>query len=89
MSNELLQKLERKIHNAVETIELLKLQIEEMAEKNSILSKENVALKNKQSGWEKNLQAMLEKLNSVSGADQHLTSQKVLVETYDDEEALV
>ena len=63
MSIELLQKLENKIDYAIETIELLKLQLEEAEEKNANLASENTALKNKQSSWESNLNIMLDKLN--------------------------
>lgn len=70
MSNELLQKLEYKIENAIESIELLKLQIEELEEKNSKLVSENLSLKNKQASWEKNLTSMLDKLSSVSVLEQ-------------------
>lgn len=65
MSSELLQKLEEKIDNAVETIELLRLQAEELEEKNSRLNNENTALKNKQAAWEQNLATMLEKLDAI------------------------
>jgi cell division protein ZapB len=85
MSNELLQKLERKIENAVESIELLKLHIEELEEKNSKLANENTSLKNKQASWEKNLNAMLDKLSSVSTLDQQIKSTKVYVETCEED----
>ena len=70
MSNELLQKLERKIENAVESIELLKLQVEELEEQNTKLASENSSLKSKQAGWEKNLTYMLEKLSNVPSLEQ-------------------
>ena len=79
MSNELLQKLEHKIENAVESIELLKLQLEELEEKNSSLANENLSLKNKQASWEKNLTSMLDKLNNVSAFEKSICN-KVYVE---------
>ena len=83
MSNELLQKLERKIENAVETIELLKLKIDELEEKNSILTHENNNLKDKQISWEKNLNTMLDKLNNVSAFEKQTKHSKVYVEPYE------
>ncbi len=80
MSNELLQKLEYKIENAIESIELLKLQIEELEEKNSKLASENLSLKNKQASWEKNLTSMLDKLSSVSVLEQP-SNNKIYVES--------
>jgi cell division protein ZapB len=84
MSNELLQKLERKIENAIESIELLKLQIEELEEKNSKLANENLSLKNKQATWEKNLNSMLDKLSSISTSEQ-ASSSKVYVGSYEED----
>lgn len=65
MSSELLQKLEDKIDNAIETIELLRLQAEELEEKYAKLMADNNALKSKQSAWEQNLATMLEKLDAI------------------------
>jgi cell division protein ZapB len=65
MSNDLLQKLEDKIDNAIETIELLRLQAEESEEKHSRLLQEHAHLKSKQSAWEQNLATMLEKLDAI------------------------
>lgn len=65
MSSELLQKLEDKIDNALETIELLRLQQEESEEKYSKLLNENTLLKNKHAAWEQNLTTMLEKLDAI------------------------
>lgn len=65
MSNEMLQKLEDKIDNALETIELLRLQNDELEDKYSKLLNENNALKNKQAAWEQNLTTMLEKLDAI------------------------
>lgn len=65
MSNELLQKLEDKIDNALETIELLRLQNDELEEKYARLLNDNNTLKNKHSAWEQNLTTMLEKLDAI------------------------
>lgn len=65
MAGELLQKLEDKIDNVLETIELLRLQNDELEEKYSKLLNENNLLKNKHSAWEENLTTMLEKLDAI------------------------
>lgn len=65
MSSELLFKLEEKIDNAIETIELLRLEMKEAEERNNALMKENATLKSKQSTWEQNLGMMLQKLDAV------------------------
>lgn len=66
MSSELLFKLEEKIDHAIENIELLRLQVEELEDRNQSLIDENAALKNKQTTWEQNLSLMLQKLDSVN-----------------------
>lgn len=63
MSSELLEKLEGKIDSTIETIELLRLQIEELEERNTILHTENAELKSKYTTWENNLSSMLQKLD--------------------------
>jgi cell division protein ZapB len=65
MSSELLQKLDDKIDNAIETLELLRLQNEELETKNSRLHEEVATLKSKQAAWEQNLTTMLEKLDAI------------------------
>ncbi len=65
MSSELLQKLEDKIDNALETIELLRLQNEELEDKYAKLLEENSSLQNKHTAWEQNLSNMLEKLDAI------------------------
>jgi len=70
MSVELLQKLGKKIDNAIETIELLRLQVEELEEKKTKLHDEHVALINKHKAWEQNLTMMLDKLEGVEVAEQ-------------------
>ena len=77
MSDELLQKLEGKVDNAVETIELLRLQIEELDDKYVKLLDENAELKKKQATWELNLTTMLEKLDTIEPAEMNQASSKV------------
>jgi len=65
MANEILQRLEDRIDNAVETIELLRLQLEDAESKREKLIAENLILQNKNASWEQNLVTMLEKLDAI------------------------
>ncbi len=56
MMIELLNKLERKIGHAIETIELLKLQIDELEE-------ENAALRAEQEKWRHDISGLLSRLD--------------------------
>jgi cell division protein ZapB len=67
---EILQRLEDRIDNAVETIELLRLQLEDAENKREKLIAENLALQNKNASWEKNLITMLEKLDAIEVLEQ-------------------
>jgi cell division protein ZapB len=84
MSEQLLTQLEEKIDNAIENIELLRLQIEELEEKNTLLQNENTTLKNRQFQWEQGLTKLLHKLDD----DSEFTTQaeKNSVETFPNEE---
>lgn len=75
MSTELLQKLEDKIDSAIDTIEILRLQNEELEEKYSRLMSENTMLKEKQTTWEKNLSVMLEKLDAIEASESSYKSE--------------
>lgn len=68
MSSQLLQELEAKVLQAVETIELLRLQVEELEQKNARLQDDNNVLKDKHEVWEKTLHTMLNKLSDVDTA---------------------
>ena len=83
MSRELLDRLECKIDAAIETIELLRLQIEECEERNTVLHTENSTLKNKHVNWENNLNQMIEKLDLVE------PKKNVFVEESKEEEVLL
>jgi len=63
MSDHLLLKLENKIDDVIETLEILRLQMEDLEEKNSLLEKENSTLKKRQVHWEQSLNALLGKLD--------------------------
>ncbi len=70
MSNRLLEKLETKLDEVIETIEILRLQVEELEEKNTLLSEENSTLKGRQVQWEQGLTTLLNKLDNVTpGSD--------------------
>lgn len=71
MSSQLLEQLEAKIDETVETIEILRLQIEELEEKNIKLQDDNNVLKDKHEAWERTLHSMLNKLNSVENVAQN------------------
>lgn len=65
MSGELLQQLATKIDETIETIEIMKMRIEELEELNLQLQKNNNLLREKQSTWEESLKSMLSKVNNV------------------------
>jgi len=85
MSNQLLQKLEEKIDSAIEVIELLHMQIEELQAVNKDLLAENAALKNRQSQWEQNLTSLLRKLEE---ADLNPTMDSDKIDFYEKEDAI-
>ncbi len=62
MSHELLSKLESKVQHAVELIELLRLQIEELEE-------ENADLKAEQAEWREELAALLRRFDHVTAPE--------------------
>jgi cell division protein ZapB len=66
MSQSIFHKLEARVDAALETIELLRLQLEDQEEHNKTLLTENANLKNKQIEWEHDLATLLRKLE---GAD--------------------
>lgn len=70
MSGQLLEQLESKIDETIETIEIMRLQIEELEEKNLKLQDDNNVLKDKYTAWEKTLYSMLNKLNNLEYAAQ-------------------
>lgn len=73
MSLEVFEKLESKVQQAIDTITLLQMEIEELKEKNNTLvqevqsaqhgreelERENSQLKEQQQGWQERLQALL------------------------------
>ena len=77
MSSQLLQQLEAKVEQTIETIELLRLQIEELEQKNTRLQDDNNVLKDKHEVWEKTLYTMLNKLSGVDNTIQD--SEKAII----------
>ncbi|KGB07567.1 MULTISPECIES: septal ring assembly protein ZapB [Leclercia] len=79
MSLEVFEKLESKVQQAIDTITLLQMEIEELKEKNNALAqdvqaaqhgreeleRENNQLREQQSGWQDRLQALLGRMEEV------------------------
>lgn len=65
MSFEILDQLENKIKEAVETIQLLQLEIEEMKEKNQTLNQENEKLTAELSNFQARLRSILGRIDNV------------------------
>ena len=79
MSLEVCEKLEAKVQQAIDTITLLQMEIEELKEKNNSLSqevqtaqqqreeleRENNNLKEQQNGWQDRLHALLGRMEEV------------------------
>ena len=79
MSLEVFEKLESKVQQAIDTITLLQMEIEELKEKNNSLTqevqnaahsredleRENNQLKEQQHGWQERLQALLGRMEEV------------------------
>ncbi|MDX7991969.1 cell division protein ZapB [Xenorhabdus sp. Reich] len=79
MSFEVFEKLESKVQQAIDTITLLQMEIEELKEQNAVLSKdvqnvtdnsealvrENEQLKQEQSAWQERLRTLLGKMEDV------------------------
>ncbi|SHI02193.1 cell division protein ZapB [Ferrimonas marina] len=69
MSLELLEKLESRVHNALETMELMQLELEEekllsaeLAQERDNLHRENQELKQQLSAWHAKVEGLLGKL---------------------------
>ncbi len=79
MSLEVFEKLDSKVQQAIDTITLLQMEIEELKEKNNSLSqevqaaqhgreeleRENSQLREQQNGWQDRLQALLGRMEEV------------------------
>jgi len=89
MSNHLLEKLEAKIDDAIETMEILRLQIEDLEAKNTALEHENSTLKNRQLQWEQGLTTLLGKLDGTAFDSNKVTTKQTEYFEQEDLEALV
>ncbi|GEN25674.1 cell division protein ZapB [Halomonas cupida] len=68
MSTELFNQLEQKVTSAVEALELLKMEAEELRE-------ENTRLKQEREDWERRLTSLLGKLDEVDGSQPQAAAQ--------------
>lgn len=84
MSSRLLEQLEKKIDDTLETMQMLRLQLEELEQKNSTLEEENRHLSTRHSQWEDGLHTLLNKLD-----DEHQQSapSSTSEESFEQEEA--
>lgn len=71
MTPDLLQQLEQKVAHAVEIIELLRLQVEELEE-------QNINLKADQEKWRHDLMNLLKRFDQIDGNARSLTALKSL-----------
>ncbi|KXS39738.1 MULTISPECIES: cell division protein ZapB [Modicisalibacter] len=62
MSSELFNQLEQKVTHAVESLEMLKMEAEELRE-------ENARLKQQHDEWERRLSGLLEKFREMEGSE--------------------
>ena len=69
MSLEILDQLEEKIRQAVETIQLLQLEVEELKEQKNksqqALQHENEQLRNEHRNWQEHIRSLLGKFDNV------------------------
>ena len=65
MTTQVLTQLEEKIELALETIELLRMQVEELEKKNEGLQTERDSMLGKQSEFETSIASLLDKLKAI------------------------
>ena len=63
MANDLLKKLEEKINEAIETIELSRMEVSDLKEQNE-------ELENRYADWETRLSTLIEKFEQVEDSDE-------------------
>ncbi|HET8791460.1 MAG TPA: cell division protein ZapB [Modicisalibacter sp.] len=66
MSIELFNQLEQKVTNAVESLEMLKMEADELRE-------ENARLKQEHQEWERRLSGLLEKFRELEGSENSIS----------------
>lgn len=69
MSKELIEKLETKVDNAIEVIELLRLQVEELEDANKKANEANAKLNEANTCYENNINSLLDKLAKIEASN--------------------
>lgn len=65
MTSDLLLQLEKKVAHAVEVIELLRMQVEELEEVNQHLKDENQELKTEHEQWKNDLSSLIKRFDQI------------------------
>ncbi len=71
MNFDVLDKLESKVQTAVDTIQLLQLEMEELKEENSQLLNHNNELKGQQDAWQERLRSLLGRMDDVQELEEY------------------
>ena len=79
MANDLLKKLEEKIYEAIETIELSRMEVTDLKEQNE-------ELENRYADWEKKLSTLIEKFEQLEDSEDAEVEEEVNAATQDTEE---
>ena len=81
MANDLLKKLEEKINEAIETIELSRMEVTDLKEQNE-------ELENRYADWETRLSTLIEKFEQLEDSEDAEVEEGVNAEMHDTEEEL-
>ena len=81
MANDLLKKLEEKINEAIETIELSRMEVSDLKEQNE-------ELENRYADWETRLSTLIEKFEQLEDSEDAEVEEGVNAEMHDTEEEL-
>ena len=79
MGNDLLKKLEKKINEAIETIELSRMEVTDLKEQNE-------ELENRYADWEKRLSTLIEKFEQLEDSEDAEVEEEVNIAMQDTEE---
>ena len=79
MANDLLKKLEEKINEAIETIELSRMEVTDLKEQNE-------ELENRYADWETRLSTLIEKFEQLENSEDAEVEEEVNAAIQDDEE---
>ena len=74
MTSDLLLKLEQKVANAIEVIELLRMQVEELEQENSVLKSEHEK-------WRRDLTSLISRFDQIDGLRTSNVSQTTRMQT--------